>query len=1144
MMTDRSEQSVPEQQLNKHGAMKMNPNNDQLPLTLPVLRYAFGTSSNFVATNPQWQNCADMGKQTSNSPCFNSGGITYVFDMFSLRTIYRFAFLTALVSSWIAQADATTLTLSTQKRGYASSTGWRWVVADMMVGLEDNPVVNNVIGRGYAWFDIPSDYQRATPTAATLSVQVKDLTQWNAKLTSVKLYDLGTLAWASFYQLDGASAYNTLGGGTAQGSQNKAATLSFTVPTSRVQSKAEIGFSFRAYPEDPSGTIYDDSNYIYLNNPVLILQYLDAPSISASDNQWIEDITVNWNLVSGAVNYELWKNTANDFSSASKIMDAPYTDHYQDQPLTPMRTYYYWVRGKDSSGRLGLLSSPAAGRAKFNSVSGISASDGAYSDRVMVTWDALNYATEYQVRRSSSLSGSQSPISSWQSSRTFNDTSAAEGITYYYWVYPRNQYGEGSESGDDTGYRPAPCTTLSSPSSSSPSCGGNVSTTTPTLRWTDVANESGYVVRVFGGDICSGSPIHTSSELAANTTSYQVPASAGLQNGQTYSWEVQAKGNGSSYCDSGWSSCCSFLVRICTTLSTPNPSSPSCGGSVSTTTPTLSWTDLANESGYAVQVFAGGSCSGSPIHTSPQLGASTTSYQVPASASLQNGQTYSWEVQAKGNGTTYCDSGWSSCCPFTILPGLYTNGTAVLAVGDAAGNLALISLADGAVLNSTNLDATEIARLDVVDVDNDQRPDLLATHLGSTATPTYCFDLPSLALKWRTDRTTAFEYYGCENAGGPRIWVGDFAGDGVLKLLIPYQSGGRASNLVFNAADGRFQFAVPETWDGLPVAYFDAVDSHWKLAVESSPNGFTHDLYNYDLTSRAFAWTNTSVNTWQLGAVGTSILDGNPRIWGGWYGRTLYVADRDGHTKWQKSFGGGLEADATYAGDLRGDGSEAVLVTGTYGTDQVQVDAANLLDGSTMWSFVDTNAYWSTHSIAIADADNGGPKEVIIYTRGNENSGRSPKYQALRGSDGTRLWQQSYAYSTWMLTHARLADVNNDGRKELLLAVDNTVEARDVLSGALLKTYTFTTNVTAFEVIRAEPFKLAASFTGNGLTIRFPTMNGKKYRLESTEDLRTGTWSGVVQDNIVGDGELAHVADRDAASHPQRFYRVVRHANP
>ncbi len=110
-------------------------------------------------------------------------------------------------------------------------------------------------------------------------------------------------------------------------------------------------------------------------------------------------------------------------------------------------------------------------------------------------------------------------------------------------------------------------------------------------------------------------------------------------------------------------------------LSRPSPTG--CGISVTNTTPTLSWGDVENESGYVAQIFSGGSCSGSTIHASPQLAANTVSYTVPAGV-LSSGQTYSWQVQAKGEGTAYWNSPWSSCCSFSTPTspdgGAVTNG--------------------------------------------------------------------------------------------------------------------------------------------------------------------------------------------------------------------------------------------------------------------------------------------------------------------------------------------------------------------------------------------------------------------------------------------------------------------------------------
>jgi hypothetical protein len=137
-----------------------------------------------------------------------------------------------------------------------------------------------------------------------------------------------------------------------------------------------------------------------------------------------------------------------------------------------------------------------------------------------------------------------------------------------------------------------------------------------------------------------------------------------------------------------------------------------------------------------------------------------------------------------------------------------------------------------------------------------------------------------------------------------------------------------------------------------------------------------------------------------------------------------------------------------------------------------------------LWTFSDAQAYWSSHVLGMGDADADGDNEVIIWSNGSSSYGKLPKYQALNGKDGTRLWQQSYSYDTAMLQHARLVDVNGDGRKEVLLAVNNTIEARDVVTGALVKTYSFSANVTAFETVGLAPSPKAIPSTTHPETRR------------------------------------------------------------
>ncbi len=85
---------------------------------------------------------------------------------------------------------------------------------------------------------------------------------------------------------------------------------------------------------------------------------------------------------------------------------------------------------------------------------GVAASDGTYPDKIQVTWNSAAGATQYRVyRNTSDSSATATALGSWQIATQFDDTTAAEGIVYYYWAKARNDYAESGFSSFDTGYR-------------------------------------------------------------------------------------------------------------------------------------------------------------------------------------------------------------------------------------------------------------------------------------------------------------------------------------------------------------------------------------------------------------------------------------------------------------------------------------------------------------------------------------------------------------------------------------------------------------------------------------------------------------------------------------------------------------------
>ena len=96
-----------------------------------------------------------------------------------------------------------------------------------------------------------------------------------------------------------------------------------------------------------------------------------APNgVAAGDGTYTDRVRVTWNGVSGATSYEVWRNTANNSGSASRIAASVSGTSYDDTGVTAGQTYYYWVKAVNSYGTSG-FSAPDSGYARSSgSVSG------------------------------------------------------------------------------------------------------------------------------------------------------------------------------------------------------------------------------------------------------------------------------------------------------------------------------------------------------------------------------------------------------------------------------------------------------------------------------------------------------------------------------------------------------------------------------------------------------------------------------------------------------------------------------------------------------------------------------------------------------------------------------------------------------
>ncbi|MDF7800674.1 BACON domain-containing protein [Pontiellaceae bacterium B1224] len=87
----------------------------------------------------------------------------------------------------------------------------------------------------------------------------------------------------------------------------------------------------------------------------LVMNGSRAPEIpqnlSATDGTRADDVLVSWSSITGVGNYEVWRNTVDDPSSADHIAVGHNSSYYYDTTAEPGQLYYYWasVAGKTNT---------------------------------------------------------------------------------------------------------------------------------------------------------------------------------------------------------------------------------------------------------------------------------------------------------------------------------------------------------------------------------------------------------------------------------------------------------------------------------------------------------------------------------------------------------------------------------------------------------------------------------------------------------------------------------------------------------------------------------------------------------------------------------------------------------------------------
>jgi formylglycine-generating enzyme required for sulfatase activity/fibronectin type 3 domain-containing protein/PKD repeat protein len=373
-----------------------------------------------------------------------------------------------------------------------------------------------------------------------------------------------------------------------------------------------------------------------------------APTgVAASDGTYTDHVRVGWNASSGATSYKVFRNTTNSSGSATQI-GTPGASPYDDFLATPGTIYYYWVKATNANGDSTSFGGPDTGFAAAipAAPTGVTASDGTYTDHVAVSWNAVSGATSYKVFRNTvNNSGSASQIST-PSGTGFDDSTAVAGTTYYYWVKSSNVAGDSvAFGGPDTGFARL-CSTPPSPTASAPPVAG--SGQSYIVSWTATSPPNSYEIQEATNSGFSGATTY-------GVTGTQRTFSHTVGGSTTYYYRVRA-----SDCAlwSAYSLTVTTNVVLCGTPAVPVLTAPAAADSGATYS--VTWTATSPDNSYQLDEATNGAFTGA------------TTYPLTGT-----GRTFSHTVGAQST-FFYRVRAIDSCGASTYYSAYSTGGTTVV----------------------------------------------------------------------------------------------------------------------------------------------------------------------------------------------------------------------------------------------------------------------------------------------------------------------------------------------------------------------------------------------------------------------------------------------------------------------------------
>lgn len=174
-----------------------------------------------------------------------------------------------------------------------------------------------------------------------------------------------------------------------------------------------------------------ESNDSNIDTGILKNPIPQKPIITVSQGEFTDKIVINWNTITHANEYHIFKNGIR-IQIVTGTENVSYEDN--DPSVLPCQSYNYSVQAVTSFNDAGPMSDIISGYKTIEIPSGLNASDSQFSDKIVLIWNSVSGANKYEIYRSTISTTASMSLIATVTETTYNDTNTdlLFGTRYFY----------------------------------------------------------------------------------------------------------------------------------------------------------------------------------------------------------------------------------------------------------------------------------------------------------------------------------------------------------------------------------------------------------------------------------------------------------------------------------------------------------------------------------------------------------------------------------------------------------------------------------------------------------------------------------------------------------------------------------------